>query len=146
MEVVCQSDMKLLFMRLHMNIWKRREDEEDDAQNSFMFCLKEVIWLVCSTLNTYVAVNQTCFSRCFSGKVGSEALQQLCNLLLHKEADEGGGRVELQWDRHRYASLPLSHGGLESIRQRLHLSIITLTEERFGFMKYEIHFKYTTFS
>lgn len=78
----------------------------------------------------YSVVNQTCFSCCFRGKVGSEALQQLGNLLFHKEADEGGGRVELQRDRHRDASLPLGHGGLQRIGQGLHLSISTLTKQR----------------
>lgn len=142
MEVVCQSDMKLLFMRLNMNIWKA---EKKMHTTGLEFHVTDVILLVFSTLNMYIVVNQTCFSRRFRGKVGSETLQQLCNLLLHEEADEGGGRVELQWDRHGYTSLPLGHGGLESIRQGLYLSIITLTEERYGFMKYQIYCKYTTF-
>lgn len=80
--------------------------------------------------DVYPVVNQTCFSRRFRSKVGSEALQQFGNLLFHKEANEGGGRIELQRDRHRDASLPLGHGGLESIGQGLHLSISTLTKKR----------------
>lgn len=80
--------------------------------------------------DVYSVVNQTCFSCCFRSKVGSEALQQLGNLLFHKEADEGGGRVELQGDRHRDASLPFGHGGLQSIGQGLHLSISTLKKQR----------------
>lgn len=80
--------------------------------------------------DVYRCVNHTCFSCCFRSKVSSKALQQLGNLLFHKEADEGGGRVELQRDRHWDASLPLGHCGLESIGQGLHLSISTLTKQR----------------
>lgn len=145
MEMVCQSDMKLLFMRLNVNIWKEEKKMRTTGLEFHVFSDAGVILLVFSTLNTYIVVNQTCFSRRFRGKVGSEALQQLCNLLLHEEADEGGGRVELQWDRQRYTSLPLGHGGLESIRQGLYLPIITLTEERNGFTNYQIYCKYPTF-
>lgn len=88
-----------------------------------------VILLVSNILNMYIVESQTCFSRRFRGKVGGESLQQLCNLLLHEEADEGGGRVELQRERRRDTSLPLGHGGLQSFRQGLHLCIVTLTEE-----------------
>lgn len=135
MEVVCQSHMKLLFMRLNMNIWKTEKKMQTTGLEFHVLSETDVTLLLFSTLNMYFVVNHTCFSRRVRGKISSETLQQLCNLLLHEEADEGGGRVELQWDRHRYTSLPLGHGGLESIRQGLHLSIITLTEERYGFMK-----------
>lgn len=95
--------------------------------------------------DVYSVVKQTCFGCRFRCKVGSEALQQLGNLLFHKEADEGGGRVELQRDRHRDASLPLGHGGLESIGQGLHLSISTLTKQRNNLSNVK-YIKHTNFS
>lgn len=69
----------------------------------------------------------TCFWCGFSGKVSSKTLQNFCHLFLHEETNEGWGDIELQGEGHRYATLPLGHGGLESIGQSLHLRISTLS-------------------
>jgi len=50
------------------------------------------------------------------GEVGREALEHLGHLLLHEEADEVGGGVELQAEGRREAAAPRGHGGLKRLR------------------------------
>lgn len=92
-------------------------------------------WLVCINFvpsnwvhasTNVTEVYQTCFCCRFRGKVSSESLQHLRHLLLHKEPNEGRRGVELQWEGHGYASLPLGHCGLEDVAQSLHLSVSAL--------------------
>lgn len=71
---------------------------------------------------------QTCFSCCFGCKISSKSLQHLCHLLLHKEANEGGGGVQLQREGRRDTTSPLLHRGLERIGQSLHLPIGALSD------------------
>lgn len=74
--------------------------------------------------------SQTCFICCFRCKIRRKTLQHLRHLLLHKEANEGGGGVELQREGHGDATLPLGHGGLQSVGQGFDFPVGTLRKKR----------------
>lgn len=68
----------------------------------------------------------TCFSGSLGSKVSSKLLEDLCDLLLNKEAYEVEGGVELQGQGARETTPPLAHRGLQGLQQGVHLVVCTL--------------------
>lgn len=74
----------------------------------------------------------TCLPGGLCGEVGRKLLEDVGHLLLHEEANEVGGRVELQRQRAGKSPPPLLDGGLEGLAQGFCFMVCTLSGRRKG--------------
>ena len=72
----------------------------------------------------------TCLPGGLCCEVGRKLLEDVGHLLLHEEADEVGGRVELQWQRAGESAPPLLDGGLEGLAEGFYFVVRTLFSRR----------------
>lgn len=81
-------------------------------------------------IGKFVPLVPTCFPGGLLCKVSCKLLEDFGHLLLHKKANEVGGRVELQRQWAGKATPPLLDGGLQGVAQGFHFVVCTLGDSR----------------